>query len=188
MPRLSVLDENNISADIRPLYDDIMRRRQGQGLPNSYKVLMRSPGICEKWFDLGYALRYETSLSQALAELVMIIATGQYRCQHAFYTHAIRGKKEGLSPDIIEALRQGKEPSFSDPVQKAVYDLASEVAERADVSDEKFEAVRALLGERALVEIIAIAGYYVMLSAMMNSLRIAMPGGAAPPFEGVGRA
>jgi len=59
---------------------------------------------------------------------------------------------------------------------------APELFDTRRLSDEAFNKAVAALGERGLVEVIAIIGYYTHIGNTLNVFAVAVPEGAAPPF------
>jgi 4-carboxymuconolactone decarboxylase len=83
--------------------------------------------------------------------------------------------KAGLDPAIIDAIAERREPSFSDPVQKAVYQYSKALHEDKSVSKALHDAVAAKLGERGVVELVGILGYYSLVSMTLNAFEIGLP-------------
>jgi 4-carboxymuconolactone decarboxylase len=82
----------------------------------------------------------------------------------------------------IEAIRLGKTPSFTDPKEKAVYDLFSELYASKGVSDATYEAAVAALGEKGLVEVINVNGFYSIVATIVRTTGIGPRPGTPQPF------
>ena len=68
--------------------------------------------------------------------------------------------------------------------EAAVYDFCHELLNTHQVSDATFKAVKDLFGEQGVVDLIAVNGYYVMVSMVLNVNRTPLPAGATPAFPG----
>jgi 4-carboxymuconolactone decarboxylase len=50
------------------------------------------------------------------------------------------------------------------------------------LSDDTFGKAKQILGEQQVVDLVAVTGFYVMVSAVVIAGRIAIPNGGAPPM------
>ena len=71
-------------------------------------------------------------------------------------------------------------PDFSDADEEAVYTFTTELHENHRVSDAAFSAVLDTFGEEATLELTALAGYYTIISMVLNTFEVAAPEGAKP--------
>jgi 4-carboxymuconolactone decarboxylase len=62
--------------------------------------------------------------------------------------------------------------------EEAVYDFCNELLNTRQVSDATFSAARAKLGERGVVDLIGVMGYYHLVSMLLNVDRYPLPDGA----------
>lgn len=69
--------------------------------------------------------------------------------------------------------------------QRIVYDFCTELHRTRFVSDANFDAVRQRFGERGVIDLIAVSGYYVAVSMTLNAGRVGLPDGIAPPLPAV---
>ncbi len=58
--------------------------------------------------------------------------------------------------------------------EEAVYNFITELFKTRRVSDDTFAAVQNLVGERGIVDLLASAGFYQMVSMFMNTDRLPM--------------
>ncbi|TJW92260.1 carboxymuconolactone decarboxylase family protein, partial [Neisseria gonorrhoeae] len=78
---------------------------------------------------------------------------------------------------IIDAIRDRRTPEFSDPKAQMIYDVAKSLHEGHGLTDALYAEAIALLGERGLVEIIGLCGYYTMVSMTLNAFEFDLPEG-----------
>ena len=69
------------------------------------------------------------------------------------------------------------------PDEEAVYNFASELLETKQVSDATFAAAKTLLGERGVVELINVMGWYGTVSMFLNVDRYPLPEGTQPELK-----
>ncbi len=94
--------------------------------------------------------------------------------------HASEALKAGLPDALVEAIRTGAAPVFAEPADRVVYEFASAVATDGRVTDEQYRSAILDLGERAVVELVALLGYYTMVAFTLNVFEIPAPGGGRP--------
>ena len=131
----------------------------------------------------GAALRYGTSLPADLLELAILCVGGEWRANFEFWAHARLGAAAGLPQAAIDAIRSGETPSFNDPRHEAVYAFGRELIETKRVSDERYEALKRLVGERGVFELASLMGYYTLVSIALNTFDVGMPPGVEAPFS-----
>ena len=86
-------------------------------------------------------------------------------------------------PDaIIEDIRAGRRPAAMQPDEAVVYDVVTEILNKRQLSDETFARAKQILGEQQVVDLVAVTGFYVMVSAVVIAGRIEIPNGGAPPM------
>jgi 4-carboxymuconolactone decarboxylase len=87
----------------------------------------------------------------------------------------------GLAREIADAIGEGRRPPNMAADETAAYDFAIELHQRKGVSDATYARALALFGERGIVDLTGICGYYCLLAMMMNVARTpADAAGAAP--------
>ena len=69
------------------------------------------------------------------------------------------------------------------PDEEAVYNFATELLETKQVSDATFDAAKTLLGERGVVELINVMGWYGTVSMFLNVDRYPLPEGTQPELK-----
>jgi 4-carboxymuconolactone decarboxylase len=67
--------------------------------------------------------------------------------------------------------------------EAAVFDFCRELHEKKSVSDATYMAALDKLGERGIVDLIAVSGYYTLVSMVLNVERHPLPAGVPPPLQ-----
>jgi 4-carboxymuconolactone decarboxylase len=84
-------------------------------------------------------------------------------------------------------VKNGKRPAAMKPDEEVVYNFCSELLDTRQVSDTNFEAAKSQLGEKGLVDLIAVVGYYHLVAMMLNVDRYPLPEGAKPELQPLNR-
>jgi len=67
--------------------------------------------------------------------------------------------------------------------QRVVYDFCSELFRDRAVSDAAFKAVADRFGDQGVIDLIAAAGYYSIVSMVLNVDHYPLPVGEEPPLK-----
>jgi 4-carboxymuconolactone decarboxylase len=88
-----------------------------------------------------------------------------------------------LSQGIIDAVAAGTRPASMAADEQAVYDFVNELLTSKQVSDATFKAARERFGERGVVDLIGVSGYYQLVSMLLNVDRYPLPAGVQPELK-----
>lgn len=148
-----------------------------------FNVQLRSPEMGDLGQQFGAATRFATSVPRKLYELAIIVTARHWTSQFEWLAHHRGALQAGLSPAIADAIAEGRRPATMAPDEAAVYNFASELLETKQVSDATFAAAKALLGERGVVDLINVMGWYGTVSMLLNVDRYPLPEGVQPELK-----
>ena len=181
MARFAPLDLERLSPDQKRVADEIRSGPRG-GMRGPFEAWLRSPGLADHAQKLGAYCRFGTSLAKDVSELAILLTGKRYRAQFEFWAHARLARDAGVPDDVIEAIRTDAEPQLRREVDKAVYALVTEYFATTRVSDATYERALAALGERGLVDLVGLVGYYSLVSMTLNVFEVGLPEGEAEPL------
>lgn len=157
-----------------------VRARRGGALMNLDRVLLRSPPLAAGWNAYLGAIRGALTLEPRLRELAICAVALLNGAEYELLHHAGPFREAGGTDAQLAALRAsgGREDPAGpfDARERAVLRLTAEMTARVAVSDAAFAAVRADLGERATVELVAVIATYNMVSRFLVALGIQREG------------
>jgi 4-carboxymuconolactone decarboxylase len=187
MPRLRPLTSADLSDDQRELWDAITDSR-GVGLElvehgallGPFNAFLHVPGIGRRLTSLGGLLRFRTSIDRRLGEIAICTVGAHWRSEFEFWAHAPMAVEHGVAPAVLDALRDGRVPSFERDDERVIHAVAHQLLVDRRVDDTTYAAAEALLGEVGLVELAALVGYYCTISMILNLFEVALPAGSAP--------
>jgi len=160
---------------------DIASGPRGE-LPRPFVAFLRSPGLMAPVQKLGEYLRYGATLDRRIMEFATLIAARAWTQQYEWQAHHGLALQAGLKPAIAQALAEGRRPEGMSADEEAVYELLTEVLRNQCVSDATYARAVATFGEPGVVDLVGLAGYYVLLAMVMNTARTALPAGVSPPL------
>jgi 4-carboxymuconolactone decarboxylase len=87
----------------------------------------------------------------------------------------------GVSPAAVEAIAAGETPELPDD-ERVVHAVARQLVQRGHVDETTYDAARALLGDRGIVELVTLCGYYTIVSFTLNAFDVPLPPGEEPTW------
>jgi 4-carboxymuconolactone decarboxylase len=104
-------------------------------------------------------------------------AIWEIRAHYEWFAHKREALRAGLEPEVIDAIAERKAPQIHDVKGQAIYAYAVMLHENHVVSDEVHEAVVREFGERGVVELVGLLGYYTLVAMTLNAFEIGLPPG-----------
>jgi 4-carboxymuconolactone decarboxylase len=146
-----------------------------------FAPLLRSPELMTRLQKVGEYLRFESPLERRLFEMTILWVARWWDQQFEWTFHHPLALEAGLDPAIADAIAEDRRPERMDPAAAAVWDVLDELHRTRGVSDGTYARALAELGEVGVVEVVATAGYYTTLAAVMNTARTPAPAGPLLP-------
>jgi 4-carboxymuconolactone decarboxylase len=147
-----------------------------------YPAWLQSPELARRARDLSEYLRFHSAPSKRHAEIAILVTGRYWKAEFEFYAHAELARKAGVEEHIIGALAAGKRPDFSSDEDVVVYELSTELLETRRISDATYRRALETFGMQTLVDLVAIVGYYCMVSTTLNAFEAPLPKGEPSPF------
>jgi 4-carboxymuconolactone decarboxylase len=181
MVRITLPSPESMSVDQRRVYDKIVSGRRGR-IQGPLRAALHNAELAERWQALGELLRYSTSLSPRQSELAILVTARACRSPFEWYAHRLEAEKAGIEAPVIEAiLAHEKPPGLSDD-DATIVQFAAELNRFKSVSDATYADALSSFGERTVVELTALVGYYTMVAMTLNAHEIPLPEGVEPAF------
>ena len=180
--RFKPLSYEQLTPEQKTMADHVLAGDRGS-LNGPYNVLLRSPEMGDLAQKFGAYTRFHSSLSKKLNEFAILMTARFWNSQFEWYAHHKYALDAGLSPAVIEAVAAGKRPTSMQPDEEVVYNLCNELLSTRQVSDATFRAAVNGLGERGVVDLVGVVGYYHLVSMLLNIDRYPLPDGAKPELK-----
>ena len=180
MPRITLPSPDTMNPEQRKVYDKIVSGPRGR-VQGPLRAVIHNPELADRWQALGALLRYETSLSPRHSEIAILITARHCNSPFEWYAHRQEAEKAGVERGIIEALLAQAAPALTGD-DALVYQYAIELNRSHSVSDATYAKFLARFGERTVVELTALIGYYTMVAMTLNAHEIPLPEGIVPAF------
>ena len=193
--RFAVLSQDELSPEQTKLVQALLAGPRGGGAEPTreavkrllergpFNAWMRSPELGERLQRVGEYVRFNTSLPQRLNEFAILITARHWSSQYEWYAHLPLATKAGLDPKIAAQLAEGKRPAGMKDDEAVVYDFSTQLHGMKNVSNATYKRAVALLGEKGVMDLIGVNGYYSAVSMTLNVAQVPIPDGAKNPLK-----
>jgi 4-carboxymuconolactone decarboxylase len=177
MTRYRELKHEELNEAQRRVWDDVVAGPR-HAVPPPAHVWLNSPGLADHAHKLGAHVRFGTDFSPRLTEIAILVTARYWTAQFEWQAHARLARQAGLAEEVIAAIAERRTPVFTDPDEQLVYDFCSTFYQNHAVGDGLFEKVKQRFGERGLVDLTGLIGYYPFVSVTLNVFEVPVPPGA----------
>ena len=130
--------------------------------------------------QVSSALRFNGRLPARQREIAILCVAAHWRADYVWRSHEAFSLKEGIGPDSIAAIKEGRPPA--EPDERVIYDVAWPLLTRGRVPGEAFDAAKQALGESLLVELVLLVGQYSLVAMTVGAFDVPAAPGADPVF------
>lgn len=139
-----------------------------KGVKGPFIPLMRAPALMDRLQRVGEYIRYDSSLPPRLSEFAMVVVSRAYTQQFEWFTHVPLAMKAGTSAATIEAVRLGTRPRDMSEDEALIHDYTTELIAHRGVCDATYAAAIARFGERGVMDLTGLIGYFITVSLVLN--------------------
>ena len=179
MARIQFMPLAEMTPEQKAVYDEAAGGLRGHA-PAPMTAWIRNAEFARRAQKLGEYLRYQTSLPPRLSELAILVTARYWTSHYEWRVHKKEASKAGLSPEVIASIAARQRPAFSSDAETAIYELATSLYQTKSIPDELYRRGVETLGEKAVVELVGVLGYYSLVSMTLNAFEINMPDAIEP--------
>ena len=194
--RFPILPPDQMTPAQKAVADAIMSGPR-KSLTGPFNAWLRSPDLADRLQKVGEYLRFNSSLPGRLNEFAILITARAWDSEYEWYAHYPLAIAAGLKPAVAADLARGVRPADMADDEAAVFDFCAELRRDHRVGDATYARVQKLFGDRGIVDLTALEGYYDTVSMTLAVAQVpAPPDGALPvavalrsplPLAGEGR-
>src|SRR3979490_501558 len=184
--RMAPIPLDKMSPAQRKVAEDIMSGPR-QGLRGPFNAWLRSPVLADRLQKVGEYIRFNTSLDKRVNEMAIIMTAQAWGSQYEWYAHAPLAIKAGLDPSIVAAIGAGRKPEQMKDDEAVVWEFTTQLRRDHAVDDATYAKALEKFGEQGIMDLIAVNGYYDVVSMTLNVARVTPPAGEELPFKQAGR-
>ena len=184
--RFPILTPDQMTPAQKAVADAIMSGPR-KSLTGPFNAWLRSPETADRLQKVGEQLRFRSSVPTRLNEFAILTTARAWDSAYEWYAHYPLALQAGLKPAVAADLARGVRPAGMAADEAAVFDFAAELRRERRVSDTTYAATQKLLGDQGVVDLVAVLGYYDLVSMTLNVAQVAAPPDGALPLPALSR-
>ena len=177
MARVPFATRENMDAAGQAVWDEIETSRGG--VQRNYAALLNNPQASSNFAHLGGYVRFETPLPPRV-KAVAVLTAAREACGHYVWTvNQPAARNAGLTDSEIAAIHEYRSPADLSGDDAAVSQFVIELLRQHRVADATFEAVRGIIGDAGIVDMLVVVAYYHGLAHSLQALQVELPDGTS---------
>ena len=184
--RMAEIPFDKMTDAQRSVADAIMSgpRKRMSGPFNAW---LRSPELADRLQKVGEYVRFNTSLDKRVNEMAILMTAQFWGSTYEWYAHEPLALKAGLDPATVAAIGAGRKPDTMKDDEAIVWEFTTQLRRDHGVDDAIYARALEKFGERGIIDLVGVNGYYDAVSMTLNVARVAPPADAQLPFKQAGR-
>ena len=185
--RLANIPPKEVTAEQRPLFDKLNTgiRDNLQGfttlnpdgsLIGPFNALLHFPAYGTPIWDLFLTLSSSSVLPKAAREVVILATAARLGSLYELYSHESVAVKSGLTASKIRTIAAGERPSDLTDEESIAYDVAAVLNRGHQVPNSTYDAAVSAFGVQGVAEIAYFVGCYCLISSLLNTFDVNLPG------------
>ena len=166
LPKREALDEQG-----KRVYDSVLdpKRSTLAGFQGPAGIWLHSPRVGEPFREMNRVLRSEVPLAPRLRELAILVTAREFDSQFEWTTHEPVALKEGLDPEIVDAVKFRRAVSGAPEKEAAIIAFGRELLRDRRVRSETYAETVRVFGQTAVVNLTALMANYAFTAVMLTA-------------------
>ena len=185
--RMPSIPPNQLSAEQRPLFDKLSAgieehlqgfttQKPDGSLVGPFSAFLSFPTYGTPVWDLFLALAANAVLPKPVKEVVILATAARFGALYELYSHEAVAARSGLTPSKIRTIAAGERPSDLPAEESMAYDMAAVLNRGHQVPNSTYDAAVAAFGVQGVAEIAYFVGCYGLISTLLNTFDVNLPG------------
>jgi len=169
--RLPLPRREDLETDGQRTYDRLADPAGGtlRGLRGPGGIQLHSPELSRRSRPLNHYLRYEAGLGGRARELAILTTARELGSQFEWTAHEPAALAEGISPEVVDAIRYRRDTRRLAEADATVIDLGREIFGARKVAPATYARALQQFGRRGLVDLVALMGNYAATAALLTA-------------------
>jgi 4-carboxymuconolactone decarboxylase len=183
MPEMTL---ENMTPAQRSIAEAIMTGPRGR-MSGPFNAWLRNPILADRLQKVGEYVRFNTSLDKRINEMAILMTAQAWGAQYEWYAHAPLALKAGLDPQVLAAIGAGRKPDNMKDDEAIVWEFTTQLRRDHSVDDAIYAKALEKFGEQGIIDLVAVNGYYDVVSMTLNVAHVKPPAEAEMPFKQAGQ-
>src|SRR5438270_10793886 len=169
--RLPLITRNQLDAEGQKLYDSYNgpNSKSLAGLQGPAGIRLYSSHLAVLNEPMNTYLRYNLEMPRRLAELAILVTAREFDSQFEWTAHEPVALKEGLDPEILDAVKFRKPVTGAPEKEAAIIAFGRELFRDRKVRAETYAEMVRVFGQTAGVNITALMANYAFTAVMLTA-------------------
>ncbi|HEY9217504.1 MAG TPA: hypothetical protein VIO94_05595 [Phenylobacterium sp.] len=185
MTRQTPTPPEALSEAQRAEYDAFTKARRPRAdgtLGGPFDPWLTNPELFRRLRGLGNMLWERTSLDRGLVELAICVTGRVWEANVEWAAHAPRAVEYGIPQSVLDDVMAERRPAGTDE-QQLIYDVCISMHRDHRLDRPLYDAAVAAFKEQGLAEVMAVIGYYTLVSMTLNAFEVEVAPGNPGPFK-----
>ncbi len=172
MPRISVVEKNEVSEDVQEIFTEI--ESVFGKVPNLFKTYSYFPPLLKANWDKVKALMMQGNLSRKTKEAIAVLVSRDNSCSYCVAAHTAALKSIGVTGKEIEIIENDIEKSdFTEKEQRLITFARKANDDPNRITDEEFEVLKKTgATEPEIVEALGVMELFTAFNKFLDSLNV----------------
>jgi len=184
--RFTEIPLDKMSPEQRTIAEAIVNGPRGR-MSGPFNAWLRSPVLADRLQKVGEYVRFNTSLDKRINEMAILMTAQAWGAQYEWYAHAPLAIKAGLDPEVVKAIGAGQKPAKMKDDEAIVWEFTTQLRRDHSVDDVTYAKALEKFGEAGIIDLVAVNGYYDVVSMTLNIAHVKPPAEAEMPFKQAGQ-
>jgi 4-carboxymuconolactone decarboxylase len=186
MARLTMPLAEDLTPEQAEVVSEVIAGKRGK-VPVPMIGWLANPEFARRAQKLGELLRFDTSLEPGLSELAILVCGRHWTSHYEWTAHKRIAIEAGVDPRTIAGIAARDPAPFTrGPREAVVHSVATALMKRGKIDNALYARAIEVLGEKAMVELVGILGYYSLVALTLNAFEIGLPEHLAPELQSEG--
>ena len=104
MSLVTLIEYADAPAEVRAVYDDIMRTRGVDWINNFWKALANDPALLRRTWENVQQVMAPGALDPLVKEMVYVAVSATTGCEYCTYSHTAAARKKGMTDAMLMEL------------------------------------------------------------------------------------
>ena len=176
MPRIPpIAAKTDMAPEHQYVFDQVMGvfgRIRGP-----FSMLLHSPKLAERLLPMVPFAREGTIVEPQLRQIAVLTAVREREANYVWAAQVDASRRAGLREPVIDLLRAKGDPAGMPPDERDIVTYVRQLMRTNRVEQPVFDSLRDRHSAQWLVELTAVANFYVALCGVVNAFEVPAPDG-----------
>jgi 4-carboxymuconolactone decarboxylase len=181
MGRIPAATRETVPSGQADAFDQLLAGAGSVPLVGPGSIFRHVPKAQQLVTALNQYLRNDSSLSNKILELAMLVTARENDCMYVWNAHATSARAAGVPDAVVDALRDRKELPALALDEAAVINYGQEFYRTHRVSRGAFQSAIEQFGKQGLIELTLTMGNYALIAITVTSFDSELPANRTEP-------